>query len=118
MRNPLDDLEPKKLYFIRDTRVTVGNSAMWWRPDRAGYTCSIDEAGRYEEQEALSIVRIRGTDVPYPCEVIEPLTRRHVDVQDLRKVEKLQLKKGSQRTPDDNCPKEVSNQRGPGGLDE
>ena len=28
---------------------------LWWRPGSMGYTSSVDEAGRYERQEALDI---------------------------------------------------------------
>lgn len=38
--------------------------ALWWRADRMGYTTDVAVAGRYSREEAESIARIRGIDVP------------------------------------------------------
>lgn len=40
--------------------------ALWWRPERQGYTTDLQQAGRYSKEEAESIQRIRGLDFPVP----------------------------------------------------
>lgn len=42
----------------------VQGMAIWWRPNRADYTNDIAAAGRYSQEEAESIARIRGDDFP------------------------------------------------------
>lgn len=39
----------ERLYYVQDTRSVVGNCALWWRENGAGYTCAIDEAGLYRK---------------------------------------------------------------------
>jgi hypothetical protein len=43
------------MYLIQDTRTCVGNCASFWRPKSQGYTCNVEEAGRYTKEEAESI---------------------------------------------------------------
>ena len=40
--------------------------ALWWRPNRSGYTADLSEAGRYSKEDAESIAGIRGDDFPVP----------------------------------------------------
>lgn len=65
--------------------------AVWWRPDRRGYTNNVDAAGRYSKEEADSIAGIRGEDFPVPEKDIgETLfARRIVDVSDGDNFEQL-----------------------------
>jgi hypothetical protein len=63
------------LYYILDTRTMVGNCALWWKPDGGGYTCNLDEAGFYTEDQ---IRGLRTTDVPVPIHVAEAHTVKHV----------------------------------------
>lgn len=74
-----------KLYYIQDTRDTVGNCASWWRPNSCGYTTQIEEAGLYSEEEAKKITSHRSTDIAWPKEVVEHCAVRHVRVDHLRK---------------------------------
>jgi hypothetical protein len=70
-------------YYIQN-RLPVGNCISWWREGGCGYTCDIDQAGKFSEKEALSIVRSRpDVDKAWPVSVIEPLINRHVDHQSL-----------------------------------
>lgn len=76
--NPID---PEGLYLIQDSRSYVGNCMLFWRPNAAGYCCSIDEAGRYTGKQALSLASGRGTDVAWPAEFLEARSSRFVDFQ-------------------------------------
>lgn len=59
----LDALTRAPRYLILHKDLVQG-MAVWWRPDRAGYTTDIGAAGRYSKEEADSIARIRGDDFP------------------------------------------------------
>jgi hypothetical protein len=52
---------------------TAGDHGLWWKPNRCGYTTNLNLAGQYEEGEARSIERIRGTDRAYACDDVDPL---------------------------------------------
>lgn len=45
-----------KDYLIHSKKHT-GSIALWWGPDRCGYTNDIDYAGRYTHEEALEICK-------------------------------------------------------------
>jgi hypothetical protein len=68
-------------FYILDSRDVVGNCASWWRPDSAGYTCNLDEAGVYGEEK---LGGLRPTDFPVPVELAESLAVRHVRMDELR----------------------------------
>ncbi len=57
-----------------------GDLALWWRAERRGYTSRLDEAGKYDEPEARSIERIRGTDRAISCETVDAVAVRVVPV--------------------------------------
>lgn len=58
---------------------------LWWKPSRAGYTRDVNEAGRYTEEEARSIERIRGLDTAVPEDDIgvKIKVRKLVEVTDM-----------------------------------
>jgi len=69
------------LYYLQDTRSTVGNCPLWWRENGKGYTTDLREAGKYTFDEAIRQHRCRETDLPWPCEQINAIQRITVDVQ-------------------------------------
>lgn len=71
------ELDPEALYYVQDTRQVVGNCGLWWRAERAGYSCNLDEAGKYTGEEAA---RMRDTDVAWPIAHVEANVVRHVRV--------------------------------------
>ncbi|MCA9676773.1 MAG: hypothetical protein KC464_17195, partial [Myxococcales bacterium] len=40
---------------VQDTRQVVGNCALWWAKDRAGYVCDLRDAGVYTGAEAAAM---------------------------------------------------------------
>lgn len=68
----------QSLFYIRDKRQVVGNCALWWCPNGHGYTCNLDEAGLFTEEEARDITRNRDTDVAYRAEEVQKHAIRHV----------------------------------------
>ena len=69
-------------YLVQRASGYVGNSVLWWRADRAGYTIDFDQAGRYSRREAEALTRDSNmADVMWPESVIEALATRHVDAQ-------------------------------------
>ena len=52
-------------FYILDVRSVVGNCAMFWRPQGAGYTTQLEAAGLYSEEEARSH---RETDIAWSAE--------------------------------------------------
>ena len=75
-------IDPSKLYFIQDSRSYVGNMMLFWGPERSGYLCCIDDAGRYPGSD---LPGGRDTDVPWPVEYIEAKSARYVDAQRVRR---------------------------------
>lgn len=76
-------------YYVLDSRSVSGNSAVWWRPDGAGYTCDLGDAGLYED----SWMPPRKTDIMVPQELAERLAARHVNLDRLRTA----LRRGDKR---------------------
>lgn len=59
--------------------------ALWWRPGGCGYTTDINEAGRFDKEEAVRIAKdSHGDDVPVPESAIGSIitTRTVVDICD------------------------------------
>lgn len=66
---------------VVDTRPPYADDVVFWRPDSAGYTWNLDEAGIYEPSD---LDGMRSTDIGVPLAVVEPLAVRHVPVSALR----------------------------------
>lgn len=68
-----------RLFYLQDKRTYVGNSILWWAKDHRGYTCHLDKAHIFTEEEVLK--RTRDTDVPWPKDLIDEIASRQVDMQ-------------------------------------
>lgn len=54
------------------------DTALWWRPNGAGYTSNVDEAGRFDEAKARGIEKIRGEEKAWPESEVLALAHRVV----------------------------------------
>ena len=73
----------ESLFYIQN-RGPVGNCALWWRAGGCGYTCDLDDAGVFTEEQAREICRRRpDMDRAWPKSQIDGLAVRHLDVQKL-----------------------------------
>lgn len=68
-------LEPDALYFVQDTRSIVGNCAMFWAKNGAGYVCALEDAGAYPGHE---VANMRETDIPWPMSFVLSIATKHV----------------------------------------
>lgn len=72
--------------FYIQAQGAVGNCAVWWRANKAEYTCELSDAGKYSRQEALEIIGNKSHgDTAWPSALIDSLVVRHVEVQALFK---------------------------------
>jgi len=71
-----------KMFYVQDRRQVVGNCVLWWAEGRAGYTCELDRAHRFTEDEVMSR-NWRKTDIPWPCDLIDGLAIRHCRAEPL-----------------------------------
>ena len=78
------DAEGNQLYLIQDGRSFVGNDVLWWRPEAAGYTCQIEEAGLFD---ATYCQGLRESDIVRLPQDVIPVVTRVVDMQRLRGME-------------------------------
>lgn len=79
------------MYLILLKQRSAEGFALWWRPSRSGYTTDTAIAGRYSEEEALSIKALRGEDFPVPENALgrSLVTRTVVSVEDYSNFENL-----------------------------
>jgi len=60
---------------------------LFWRKNRAGYTSNLDDCELFSLEEATRLHENRPSDIPYKKDAIDAISKRHVDLQDLRKIE-------------------------------
>lgn len=87
-------------FVIWDTTTIVGDLALFWRPNRSGYTTDLDKAGVYDQAEAERICSGpggRSTDKAVPYEVAEAAANRTVDADSMRNLVAGRLADGSPR---------------------
>jgi hypothetical protein len=66
-------------YVLADLRSCVGNSALFWAKGCSGYTCNLDEAHVFTEEEAFRQHECRPeVDWPVPLDVAREHVESHV----------------------------------------
>jgi hypothetical protein len=80
-KKAVDPMTDPKRFYILDTRQIVGNCALWWCPEGAGYTTQLEGAGLFSEEDAKSH---RYTDVAVPEDLAKKCSVTHVRVERLR----------------------------------
>lgn len=75
------------LFYLQDTRSTVGSNVLWWAKGGNGYTTDLGKAEIYTLEEAQRLHSSRPSDLPWPKDYVDGLTRRSVDMQYLRQAE-------------------------------
>jgi hypothetical protein len=87
-RLKIKETEEKDLFYIQDGRQVVGNCALFWGPNGAGYVCDLNDAGVYSKDKALSIGRGRKSDIPWLKSVIDANAVLHCRNDTMRNLEK------------------------------
>lgn len=70
-----------QFYYIQDSRSYVGNSVLWWREGRAGYTTNLAEA-----MKVAGDWKGRDTDILWPVDEIDARATRQFDAQNFRDI--------------------------------
>ncbi len=63
-----------KKYYIQNG--IVGNCILWWAKDDRGYTCEIEKAEQYTEEEADK--RVRHKEKKWPIDLVQACIIQHV----------------------------------------
>ena len=67
-------------YYLQDNRSYVGNDILFWA-DKGGYTTDVSKAEVFTKDKAVRQNQCRETDIPWPKEYIDSITRPAVDMQ-------------------------------------
>lgn len=78
-------------YYLQDSRDFVGNDMLFWMLG-GGYTTDVNQAEIFTRDSALQRHIKRETDIPWPKNYIESITRTVVDVQYVDKEIALHVK--------------------------
>lgn len=74
----------EKMYYIRDSRVIVGNTPLWWKHNDNGYVSDIKQAKKVNYKTALKMLEGRPTDIPWEVDFIDSIAKSRVDIQDMQ----------------------------------
>tara|TARA_R110000737_G_scaffold190788_1_gene212370 strand:- start:30 stop:641 length:612 start_codon:yes stop_codon:yes gene_type:complete len=69
------------LFYLQDSRASLGSQAMFWALNGCGYTSNVSKAQSYTKEQAQSQHNSRLTDVPLMCSLVNELTDLGVDCQ-------------------------------------
>ena len=72
-----------KYYVQNYIRGYVGNSMLWWRKGDCGYSCDIQDAKVFTQEEVDKMDSIKeGAKKAWPKEYIDARVQHHIDMQD------------------------------------
>lgn len=79
----------QQLYYIRNLeREGSSNLAVWWKPNRHGYTTDLSEAGYYSKEQAEEITKaaniVKVEDIMVPVEEARALASLSVPKDNLQ----------------------------------
>ena len=74
----------EKCYYIVNLCEGDESRALFWKPDRRGYTHNVDEAGLYTKEVADAININRASDIPIEKYLVDSLSQRCVPLDALR----------------------------------
>ena len=58
------------LFYLQDSRASLGSQAMFWALNGCGYTSNVSKAQSYTKEQAQSQHNSRLTDVPLMCSLV------------------------------------------------
>lgn len=68
------------LFYLQDSRSTVGSRAMFWR-EGGGYTSNLDQAEVFSCERAIGQFKNRASDLPWPVDYVRARAELGVDSQ-------------------------------------
>ncbi|MEK2647363.1 hypothetical protein [Bdellovibrio sp. BCCA] len=105
-----------QLFYLQDTRDTVGNSLLWWANNDSGYTCDIRCARVWTMDELNDRFSLKDTALPSKYKIhqkdrIDRLIQCHIDAQDIGKDGPHTLKHWGSNISDPEFSKDVQIER-------
>jgi len=92
------EITPQSMFYIVETNYASGDSVLFWRPKRCGYTTNLNEAGMYYKDDAEDISSTRPGTFAVLCATVyamrHPVVSRDKLIE-LRRVPAFPLAKGS-----------------------
>ncbi len=80
-------------YYIQDSSYYAGDHMLWWKPNGAGYTTDISQAGLFSKERVISQNQTRHTDIPWSKTYIDQAP--HVTAINAEHVNKTEALKGT-----------------------
>lgn len=71
----------ENIFYLQDTRSTLGNNVVFWNIDGCGYGTNLDKLETYTLEEAQDHHNNRNSDVPLLKSLVDKLSIKAVDMQ-------------------------------------
>lgn len=77
-----------EFYVQRHASGYVGNSMVWWQQGDSGYTCDIQQARVWTDEDSAKLVLESSEKYKrWPKVAIDEIVQHHVDIQDARGIQ-------------------------------